>query len=303
MRGKRLLPVAMAMLCSCGAPAPHEVAVAAATGVTGNTLCLNAIEPGVQDSYQRIESTFGKGAVESPSDSVYTPMRPHVREMAGDGIAGPHFAILAVEPTDVNLDLKTMAEGGDRSRTEIKIAPGKLGPHAAFQAHNGDTYVYTWRFRIAPDMKFSPSFTHIHQIKAYGGMFADPPLITFTALADGNMEVRHIGDMHRDSSVSAVLGTIPLAGVPGQWIAAREEIVYSNTDGRYRIVLRDQKDAVLLNLDKAGLQMWRSGADHMRPKWGIYRKHHPALNQNVADTIYFANFGITRGRVPTSACR
>ncbi|HTD03401.1 heparin lyase I family protein [Undibacterium sp.] len=272
-------------------------------GVVGNTLCLNAAGPDDPDTYRRIESVLGKGAVEAPSDRAYTPRRPHVVQLADDGVVGPHFAVLAIEPTDVNQDLVPMASGGDRSRTEIKIAPSKGGVHDAFKARQGDTYVYAWRFRIAPDMKFSSGFTHIHQIKAYGGPLSSAPLITFTPLSNGKMDIRHVGDIQRDSSGYTVLGSMPLADIPGQWMEVREEITYSNTLGRYRLTIRDRQGAVLLDIDKSGLQMWRTGADHMRPKWGIYRKHDPALNQNTDDTIYFANFGITRGNAPDSACR
>ena len=105
--------------------------------MVGNTLCLNAGDGGEPDTYRHIESVFGSGAVESPSDTQYSPTRPHVLQRGGDGIVGPHFAFLAIEPTDVNQDLVTMQNGGDRSRTEIKIAPGKGGVHDAFKPRDG----------------------------------------------------------------------------------------------------------------------------------------------------------------------
>ena len=288
---------------ACGTTGNSAKFAPAPNGVVGNTLCLNAGEPGQPDTYQHIESVFGTGAVESPSDTQYTPARPHVLQRGGDGIVGPHFAILAIEPTDVNQDLVPLPKGADRSRTEIKIAPSKGGIHDAFKAHDGDTFVYAWRFRIAPGMKFSPSFTHIHQLKAYGGNFAEPPLITFTPLVTGKMEVRHVGDSQKNASTSKTLGSMSLEGIPGQWLDVREEITYSNTSGRYHLVIRDQAGAVVLEIDENGLETWRTGTDHMRPKWGIYRRHHAALNQNTDDYVYFANFAITRGSRPDSTCR
>lgn len=278
-------------------------AAVAPTGVVGNTLCLNAAAPDDPDTYRRIERVFGRGAVEAPSDAVYAPQRAHIQQLAGDRIVGPYFAFLAIDPTDVNLDLVPMTDGGDRSRTEIKIAPSKGGVHDAFKAREGDTYVYIWRFRIAPGMKFSPGFTHIHQIKAYGGALAEAPLITFTPLSNGKMDIRHVGNSRKNASAYEILGSISLAGIPGQWMDVREEITYSNTVGRYRLAIRDQGGELRLGLDKGGLQMWRTGAEHMRPKWGIYRKHHASLNQGSDDYVYFANFGITRGNLPDSACR
>ena len=283
-------------LAACGAAYGAEPV----NGVVSNTLCLNA-DP-AQDTYRLIERVLGAGAVESPSDGAYSPARPHVLQVPSDGVVGPHFAMLSIEPTDVNLDHVPMAKGGDRTRTEIKLAPSKGGAHDAFKAHEGDTQVYTWRFRIPPGMKFSQNFTHIHQIKANGGQYADAPVITFTPLSNGQMEVRHVANALTKAD-HTVLGSVPLTAVQGKWIDVREEITYSNTQGHYKLALRDVQGAPLLAIDKAGLQMWRSGADHLRPKWGIYRKHNLALNQDAEDYVYFANFGITRGATPSSDCR
>ena len=289
-------------LCGCAATAPGQQMKPGIgmSGVFGNTLCLNA-EATAKDTYARIESLLGKGAIEAPSDNVYSPVRPHVFER--DGAVGPYFVIQAIEPTDVNLDGKTLAQGSDRSRTEIKLAPAKLGPQAAFHAHQGDTYVYSWRFRIDPAMRFSPGFTHIHQIKAYGGDYADPPLITFTPLAKGVMEIRHVGDQSRDAERATVIGSVPLAQVQGTWIDVREEVMFSNNAGNYKLNLRDESGTEILAIDQRNLAMWRTGADHMRPKWGIYRKHHAMLNQHREDSIYFAAFAITHGTVPAIGCR
>ncbi|MCH8621999.1 heparin lyase I family protein [Undibacterium sp. TS12] len=265
----------------------------AGSGVYGNSLCLKPSASDVGASYQFIEDIFGKGAVEAPSDVFYQPRRPHVAVL-GDADVPAYFAILAIEPSDVNLDLRSQADGGDRSRTEIKIAPAKTGMHVAFQAHEGDTYTYAWRFKIAADMKFSPSFTHVHQIKAHGGRFAEAPLITFTALANGMMEIRHIADQSSDGSAYQVLAKVPLAQVQGQWISVRERIRFANHDSAYQLNLDDQKGQSLLQLQRNDLQLWRTGADHMRPKWGIYRKHHVQLNQHRDDYVYFADLSITR---------
>ncbi|MDB5800544.1 MAG: Fibronectin type domain protein [Rhodocyclales bacterium] len=270
-------------------------------GRTGNTLCLNAAGPGMPDTYKRIESVLGPGAIEAPSDSVYTPPRPHVVELASDGIVGPYFGILAIEPTDLNQDMVPAGRGGDRSRTEIKIAPD-AGPQDPFKAVEGDTYVYSWRFRIARNMRFSSSFTHIHQIKAHGGTFSDPPLITFTPLLNGYMDVRFVGNNATSSSGYSSLGSVSVGKLIGQWVDVREEVTYSNTKGRYKLSIRNQAGTNLLDIDKSGLQTWRTGADHMRPKWGIYRKHDGALNRSD-DYVYFANFAISNSATPDSNCR
>jgi hypothetical protein len=272
-------------------------------GVVGNTLCLNADPREALGTYALIESVLGSGAIEAPSDAVSNPKRPHIISMPGDGFVGPYFSFLANEPNDVNLDLVPISEGGDRSRTEIKLAPSSGGAHHNFKAREGDTFIYTWRFKMNPNMKFSPSFTHLHQIKAFGGDFSSAPLITFTPLSSGQLEVRYMGDGKSESSTYSKLQAISLSGVSGQWLDVREQITFSNTVGRYRLSIIDQQGQQLINIDRSGLELWRKGADHMRPKWGIYRKHHPALNQNSDDIVDFANFAITRGSNPDSTCR
>lgn len=269
-------------------------------GVIGNTLCLNADPDAGLQLYSRIESIFGKGAVEAPSDTVYSPPQPHV--IAEQGEDGPYFAVLAIEPTDVNLDRRSLAKGGDRSRTELKIAPGR-GPQAQFQAREGDTFVYTWRFKISPQMRFSRGFTHLHQIMASGKETAGSPLITFTARADGRLHILH-SDIGRKRPKKAVeLGQMEFASLAGAWLDVREEVLYSEKNGHYKLLVRDSTGKELLSIDKLGLSMWRPGAESMRPKWGIYRKHDAKLNQHRTDYVYFANFGITRGSTPGSSCR
>jgi hypothetical protein len=286
------------LLCAA-ADLPPE----ATSGVVGATLCLNAAVGGQANLYGRIEALLGPGAVESPSDQVYAPPKRHIQERDGDATVGPHFAFMSIEPTDVNQDLVPMEQGGDRSRTEIKLSPAMGGVHEPFKGREGDTFLYTWRFKISPQMKFSPNFTHIHQLKASGGDYAAPPLITFTPLANGTMEFRHVADQRRDSSVVTLLATTPLAPLVGLWVDAVEEVKYSNTAGTYKLKLSDASGKQLLLIDKTGLSMWRSGAAQIHPKWGIYRKHHAALNQHTEDFVYFANFGITRGGRPSSTCR
>ncbi len=295
----RAVPVCMALVLTC----PLANADERPNGVIGNTLCLNADPSHALGTYALIEKVLGSGAIEAPSDGLSDPKRPHIISVPGDSVLGPHFSILANEPNDVNLDRVPMSMGGDRSRTEIKLAPSSGGNQDAFKAREGDTFVYAWRFKINPGMKFSPSFTHLHQIKAYGGNFSGAPLITFTPLSNGKMEIRYLGDGKSESSTYSKLQVMSLSGVPGQWLDVREQITYSNTVGRYRLSILDQQGQQLIAIDQSGLELWRQGADHMRPKWGIYRRHHPALNQHIDDVVDFANFAITRGSNPDSTCR
>ena len=295
----RAIPVCLALLVTW----PLANADERPNGVIGNTLCLNADPSHALGTYALIEKVLGSGAIESPSDGLSDPGRPHIISVPGDSVVGPHFSVLANEPNDVNLDRVPMSMGGDRSRTEIKLAPSSGGNQDAFKAREGDTFVYAWRFKISPGMKFSTSFTHLHQIKAFGGDFSGAPLITFTPVSNGQMEIRYVGDQKSESSTYSKLQAVSLTGLTGQWLDVREQITYSNTVGRYLLSIIDQQGQERIHLDRSGLALWRQGADHMRPKWGIYRRHHPALNQHADDVVDFANFAITRGSVPDTNCR
>jgi hypothetical protein len=292
--------------CQVQAPLNSDANQKTLSGVVGNTLCLNADVGKDRNISAHIQRIFGEGAVESPSDAVYSPPRAHVLAATSDPTVGAYISIIAIEPTDVNQDMVSIRDGGDRSRTEIKVAPAKGGMHESFKAREGETFTYAWRFRISPEMRFAPTFTHLHQIKAYGGAFSDPPLITFTPIADGKssrLEVRHIGNAVKTGADATRLGELPLSEVVGMWLDVREEITFSNKVGRYKLTLRDVTGKLKLSIDRSNLALWRTGAEHMRPKWGIYRKHHPSLNQHVEDRVDFANIGVTRGSAPSSSCQ
>jgi hypothetical protein len=113
--------------------------------------------------------------------------------------------------------------GDDRSRIEIKVNGGAA---AALKGLPGDTMTYTWRFKMNADMKFSNRFTHMHQIKSYGGNDG-APVITITGSGSGaseNLRVDHWGD----GTDTTTLARVPLAGLKGIWLEVRETITVSD---------------------------------------------------------------------------
>ena len=127
----------------------------------------------------------------------------------------------------------------------------------------GETVVYKWKFKL--DSLFQPSskFTHIHQIKAVDGTQSDMPLITLAPRA-GSLEKLQL--LYSDSISQNEIASIPLADVKGVWVSATETITY-NEVGNYEITLRRMSDnAILLQYQSNSLRMWRTGADHIRPK-------------------------------------
>jgi hypothetical protein len=163
----------------------------------------------------------------------------------------------------------------DRVRMEIK---GGDGSNTEMQHTQGQTAYYRWKFKL--DAGFIPSsrFTHIFQIKAFNGDDG-APLITITPRAGSPEKIQII---HSSGEGSGSLGTVKeadLAPFKGNWVEAY--VKYKSDEGSagtFEITLTRISDgAVLLSYSNSSIDMWRTGADYNRPKWGVYRGKDDAL--------------------------
>jgi hypothetical protein len=181
-----------------------------------------------------------------------------------------------------------LCEAIDRQRNEIK----SFGPSPAnVKAFNGDEMIFKWKFKLDAGFQPSSSFTHIHQIKAGDGTNDGSPLITITPRY-GNpdkLEIIHTGD--GSASTLGKVKIVELAPFKGTWIEAVEKIKFG-THGTYSLVLKRVSDGVeLLSYSSTDMDLWRSGATFIRPKWGIYR----SLNNKERlrdEKVWFADFAI-----------
>jgi hypothetical protein len=181
-----------------------------------------------------------------------------------------------------------LCEAIDRQRNEIK----SFGPSpAAVKAFNGDEMIFKWKFKLDAGFQPSSSFTHIHQIKAGDGTNDGSPLITITPRY-GNpdkLEIIHTGD--GSATTLGKVKIVELAPFKGTWIEAVEKIKFG-THGTYSLVLKRVSDgAELLSYSSTNIDLWRSGATFIRPKWGIYR----SLNNKERlrdEKVWFADFAI-----------
>jgi hypothetical protein len=258
-------------------------------GMVGMTACLNADGPGGLDTYALIDKVLGSNAVEHNPDMDHTPPFQHVQEQS-DAEVGNHFVFFAHYPED-----NDGAPGDDRSRIEIKVNGGAA---AALKGLPGDTMTYTWRFKMSADMKFSNRFTHMHQIKSYGGNDG-APIITITGSGSGaseNLRVDHWGD----GTATTTLARVPTAGLKGIWLAVSETITVGDS-GSIKIAIKKPDGSTVLEASRSGLDFWRQG-DYVRGKWGIYRGKSDQLKVGE-EPVRFANFGITKGSTPSSDCR
>ena len=256
----------------------------------GATTCLNADGVGGKATYALIDSVLGERSVEKNPDIDHTPPFEHVQEDT-DAEVGHHFVFYAHYPQD-----NDGAPGDDRSRIEIKV---NTGAAASLRAQSGDTMTYSWRFKMNADMRFSNRFTHMHQIKSFGGN-EGAPVITITGSGTGaseNLRVDHWGD----GTATTTLARVPMAGLKGVWLQVVERIQVAD-NGSITLTIQKPDGTKVIDVTRAGLDFWRQG-DYIRGKWGIYRGKSDQLRTGE-ETVRFANFAITKGtQAPTTTCR
>lgn len=151
----------------------------------------------------------------------------------------------------------------DRQRNEIRPDQGSL------TGGNDERMSFSWIFRLPDGFQPSNSFTHIFQLKAVGGNDTQP-LITFTPrLGSPNiMEIIYINSAHTTTR----LQTANLAPFLNTWIKARVYVTYGVAAvGRFSCTLSLHNGGTTLMSYSGNIQMWRSGANYYRGKWGIYR--------------------------------
>ena len=243
---------------------------------------LRANGPG--DTYELIDSVLGGHAEEVP-DCSHPDFGRHISEVYDSTLHRYVFAfVIHVTPDN------DRCVSFDRQRNEIKT----YGPSPdSLKGFLNDTLTHHWKFKLASGFQPSPSFTHIHQIKAGDGDDG-APIITLTPRFGhpDKMQVIHTG-----SSSATSLGTVlavDLAPFKGTWVEAEEHIIYK-TSGTYSLTIRRlADDSVLLSYTNTNIDMWRTGTTFVRPKWGIYR----SLNNTSYlrdEEVRFNDFCIAKG--------
>ncbi|GAA3512065.1 hypothetical protein GCM10022393_27250 [Aquimarina addita] len=172
----------------------------------------------------------------------------------------------------------------DRQRNEIKTydqSPDNL------LGIEGETVQYKWKFKLDAGFQGSGSFTHLHQLKAVGGSEEGTPLITLTARENSNsrLELRYAQQASQATETS-----IELSLIKGNWISVEETVLYGET-GTYNIVMTNTATGVEIMNHTINDRMWKTDADFVRPKWGIYRSLNSASDLRDEEVL-FANFSI-----------
>jgi hypothetical protein len=251
--------------------------------VVKNGLTLKADGPG--NTYELISAAFGGDPLEDP-DCAHPAFGRHISEVFDVTLNKNVFQFfIHVTPDDDRCNGST-----DRQRNEIKT----YGPSPdSLKGQLNETVTYRWKFKIDAGFQPTPSFTHIHQIKAGDGNDG-APIITITPRygTPDKLEIIHTGN-----SAATTLGkvkTVDLAAFKGTWVEVTEKVVYK-TNGSIDLTIKKVSDgAVLLTYSNTNLDMWRDGTTFCRPKWGIYRSLNN-LSYLRDEEVRFADFCIAEG--------
>lgn len=237
---------------------------------------------GQTNTYTLINQTLGGTAEETP-DCSDPDFGPHITQEFDDGLGDFAFAFyLHVTPDN------DRCVAFDRQRNEIKT----YGPSPDYlKGFYGDSVTFSWNFKLDAGFQPSPSFTHIHQIKAADGD-AGAPIITLTPRF-GNPNVLQL--IHVNSSEQTnILASTDLSALTGMWVHAYETITYG-FNGTYSITLSSFSDGSLLFWYASDdLDLWRNETTFVRPKWGIYRSLN---NQSYLrdEAVRFQYFCLAKG--------
>lgn len=182
----------------------------------------------------------------------------------------------------------------DRQRNEIKT---DAKSPANMVGSRGETHINRWKFKLPLGFKPTKNFTHIHQIKGYGGTDIDMPLITFTARKQSNgsqlLQIIHVSP--KPATTTTYLAAVPLSDFIDQWVEVCESATFDH-NGKYEVTITrigDKKE--LLHFVSDNIDLWRDGATAMRPKYGIYRSFgiEGSLKDEMQDEILrFADFSL-----------
>lgn len=242
---------------------------------------LEADGPG--DTYELINSVMAPGydVVEVP-DCNHGTFGRHIEEIF-DASLNKHVFRFHIHTTPDNDRCRTF----DRQRNEIKAydkSPDNL------LAVRRERVRYTWKFKLDQNFQSSSSFTHLHQLKAVGGSQDAMPLITLTTRkgTPDRLELRYA-----EALSQRTLTQTDLAPLLGHWLQATETVLFDEVGlGKYEVHITkiDGGDTLFSYVNNA-IRTWKTNADFIRPKWGIYRSLNNASSLRDEEVL-FADFGV-----------
>ena len=240
-------------------PGPTATSAPLPTPIRGTGQAVHLVADGVTETYALISGVLGGNPIEIP-DCAHPDFGPHITQEWDDGL-GKHSFVFHIHVEPDNDRCKTF----DRQRNEVKTYD-KSPPY--LKGFLGDTTTYRWRFKLGAGFRPSTNFTRLHQLKAVGGDDASP-LITLTPRA-GTPDTMELSLRDSDDD-RTVLIKVPLKPLTGVWVEVYERVTFGH-QGSYFLEIRNLSTGdLLLVYDDSDIDLWRVGAEFVRPKWGIYR--------------------------------
>lgn len=223
------------------------------TASAATTISANGTDP-----YAHFKSVLGPDPVDGPDSD-------HITDN------GSYFTFLLHSTGDL--------DGGntDRQRNEIKVYNSS---DDSLKGTNGSTFTYNWKFKIDSAMTISNNFCHLFQIK--GNTTADP-LVTITASGGQLKLVYYVG------GTTQVLKAVDFDTYKNTWLTANVKATYKDSGALSCTLKKD--DGTTVWSYSGNIDMWDTGNDFNRPKWGIYRKLFTGIKEAK---VYFNNFSITK---------
>ena len=134
--------------------------------------------------------------------------------------------------------------------------------------NEGETITYSWKFKLHENFTVRTNTIDIHQLKAVRGSETEIPLFTLTATRKGRFESLEL--RYAEMDAQTIIETIDITNLKGQWIEVNETITY-NEIGAYDINIKTVgDDTLLLEYSDDAIRTWKTDADFIRPKWGIF---------------------------------
>lgn len=222
---------------------------------------------------------------------------PHIIKTFDADLGKDVYAFLIHAAID---DDRGKAHITDRQRNEIKT-DNKSPEH--LWCKQGETMTMRWKMRLPEGMKTTNRFTHVHQLKGIdnkqGTADVGKPLMSLTCYSnkkgEQELRVRYYDRTKGDDAVT--LAKVDLNDLMGRWVEI-EETARFDADGTYALKITDAKTGkVLLDYTNDSLDMWRTDARGLRPKWGIYRflgKNRDMQHLLRDEELRFADFEIKK---------
>ena len=256
------------------------------------------------DAYTLIENAFGEGSIESPD--LYAGNHESVVHIIEDTdtIIGSHFVFLAHRDDDQDKD----KGASDRQRNEIKTYDKSPQETLAFE---GETFQYSWKFKVSSELELTSKFSHFFQIKARNDNNDntngndDQPIITLSGAqknSTGNqLQVRYSEGFDENGNSTGLdknLIETDWSLITDEWIAVFVQATFSEA-GQFEMTLTRLSDnEELFSISEQNIDMWRgfSDDDFARPKWGIYRSIVETDSLRAEEEqVRFADFVIKKG--------